>query len=69
VPLLNQNGAHVGNSTIAGAVFCYALYVTPPPTAGTITIEKRVTGAPAGHPRTRLFTSMGASPSTPMALR
>ena len=30
-------------------VFCYALYVSPPPTAGTITIEKRVSGAPAGE--------------------
>jgi hypothetical protein len=30
-------------------VFCYALYVTPPPTSGTITIQKRVTGAPAGE--------------------
>jgi uncharacterized repeat protein (TIGR01451 family) len=29
-------------------VFCYALYVSPPPTAGTITIKKQVTGAPAG---------------------
>ena len=29
-------------------VFCYGLYVSPPPTAGTITIEKRVTGAPEG---------------------
>ena len=30
-------------------VFCYALYVLPPPTSGTITIEKHVTGAPAGE--------------------
>jgi uncharacterized repeat protein (TIGR01451 family) len=29
-------------------VFCYAFYVVPPPTSGTITIEKRVVGAPAG---------------------
>lgn len=29
-------------------VFCYALYVTPPPTSGTITIKKQVVGAPAG---------------------
>jgi uncharacterized repeat protein (TIGR01451 family) len=29
-------------------VFCYGLYVLPPPTSGTITIQKRVTGAPAG---------------------
>jgi uncharacterized repeat protein (TIGR01451 family) len=29
-------------------VFCYALYVLPPPTSGTITIQKQVTGAPAG---------------------
>ena len=30
-------------------VFCYGLYVAPPPTSGTITIQKRVTGAPAGE--------------------
>jgi uncharacterized repeat protein (TIGR01451 family) len=29
-------------------VFCYGIYVKPPPTAGTITIRKVVTGAPAG---------------------
>jgi uncharacterized repeat protein (TIGR01451 family) len=29
-------------------VFCYAYYVKPPPTTGLITIEKQVTGAPAG---------------------
>ncbi len=29
-------------------VFCYALYVTPPPTAGVITVRKLVVGAPAG---------------------
>ena len=30
-------------------VFCYGLYVTPPPTSGTITIKKQVTGAPGGR--------------------
>ncbi len=30
-------------------LFCYALYVLPPPTSGTITIEKKVSGAPAGE--------------------
>ena len=29
-------------------VFCYAFYVVPPPTSGTITIKKQVVGAPAG---------------------
>jgi uncharacterized repeat protein (TIGR01451 family) len=29
-------------------VFCYAYYVKPPPTTGVITIEKQVTGLPAG---------------------
>ncbi|MGO9498350.1 MAG: hypothetical protein ACLQA5_16840 [Solirubrobacteraceae bacterium] len=29
-------------------VFCYAYYVKPPPTSGTITIKKDVVGAPAG---------------------
>jgi len=28
--------------------FCYAYYVSPPPTSGTIVIRKRVVGAPAG---------------------
>ncbi len=30
-------------------VFCYGLYVKPPPTAGLITIQKRVTGTPSGE--------------------
>jgi uncharacterized repeat protein (TIGR01451 family) len=30
-------------------VFCYAFYVKPPPTAGTITIQKHVVGAPVGE--------------------
>jgi hypothetical protein len=29
-------------------VFCYGLYVKPPPTSGTITIKKHVSGAPPG---------------------
>ncbi|HTU98634.1 MAG TPA: DUF11 domain-containing protein [Solirubrobacteraceae bacterium] len=29
--------------------FCYAFYVVPPPTSGTITIQKQVVGAPAGE--------------------
>ncbi len=29
-------------------VFCYGLYVEPPPTSGTITIKKQVIGAPEG---------------------
>ena len=29
-------------------VFCYGLYVQPPPTSGTITIMKKVSGIPAG---------------------
>jgi uncharacterized repeat protein (TIGR01451 family) len=29
-------------------VFCYALYVSPSPTAGLITIKKQLTGAPVG---------------------
>jgi uncharacterized repeat protein (TIGR01451 family) len=29
-------------------VFCYAYYVTPPPTAGLITIKKQVVGGPGG---------------------
>jgi hypothetical protein len=30
-------------------IFCYAFYVVPPPTSGTITIKKQVVGAPAGE--------------------
>jgi uncharacterized repeat protein (TIGR01451 family) len=30
-------------------VFCYAYYVKPPPTSGTITIKKQVVGAPPGE--------------------
>lgn len=29
-------------------VFCFAYYVEPPPTSGTIVVRKEVTGAPAG---------------------
>jgi hypothetical protein len=45
-------------------VFCYALYVTPPPTAGTITIKKQVTGAPAGeNPAFRLTGNLSFDPN------
>jgi hypothetical protein len=45
-------------------VFCYALYVTPPPTAGTITIKKQVSGAPAGEDPAFLFNgSLSFDPS------
>jgi Domain of unknown function DUF11 len=37
-------------------VFCYALYVVPPPTSGTITIQKRVVDAPAGQAPAFQFT-------------
>ena len=37
-------------------VFCYAFYVKPPPTSGTITIKKAVEGAPAGASPSFLFT-------------
>jgi uncharacterized repeat protein (TIGR01451 family) len=36
-------------------VFCYALYVKPPPPSGTITINKQVVGAPAGTDPKFLF--------------
>ena len=45
-------------------VFCYGLYVTPPPTSGTITIQKQVTGAPAGdNPRFPFTGSISYDPS------
>ena len=45
-------------------VFCYGLYVTPPPTSGTITIQKQVTGAPAGdNPRFPFSGSISYDPS------
>ena len=37
-------------------VFCYAFYVVPPPTSGTITIQKHVVGAPAGEDPSFAFT-------------
>ncbi len=37
-------------------VFCYGLYVEPPPTAGTITIQKRVVDAPPGDDTSFPFT-------------
>ena len=44
-------------------VFCYGLYVTPPPTSGTITIQKHVTGAPAGdNPRFPFTGSISYDP-------
>jgi hypothetical protein len=39
-------------------VFCYGLYVVPPPTSGTITIAKRVIGAPPGD--TPVFSFHGS---------
>ena len=39
-------------------VFCYAYYVTPPPTAGVITIKKQVVGGPGGA--SFLFNGTGA---------
>lgn len=36
-------------------VFCYGYYVKPPPTTGTITIVKKVVGAPAGTNPSFLF--------------
>ncbi len=36
-------------------VFCYGIYVKPPPTSGEITIEKRVVGAPEGTSPTFQF--------------
>ncbi len=45
-------------------VFCYGLYVTPPPTSGTITIQKQVTGAPAGdNPQFPFNGSISYDPS------
>lgn len=39
-------------------VFCFAYYVTPPPTAGEITIKKQVVGGPGGA--SFLFNGTGA---------
>ena len=45
-------------------VFCYGLYVTPPPTSGTITIQKQLTGAPPGdNPRFPFTGSISYDPS------
>ncbi len=47
--LNGDNVEHVYFPAGVTHVFCYALYVVPPPTSGTITIQKRVVGAPAGQ--------------------
>jgi Domain of unknown function DUF11 len=45
-------------------VFCYALYVLPPPTSGTITIRKHVVDAPAGqHPSFPFNGSLSFDPN------
>jgi hypothetical protein len=45
-------------------VFCYALYVVPPPTSGTITVKKQVVGAPAGEdPSFQLGGSVSYDPN------
>jgi uncharacterized repeat protein (TIGR01451 family) len=45
-------------------VFCYAFYVLPPPTAGTITITKRVLDAPVGeHPSFAFNGSISFDPA------
>jgi len=46
--LNGDNVEHVDFPAGVTHVFCYALYVVPPPTSGTITIQKRVVGAPGG---------------------
>ncbi len=47
--LNGDNVEHVYFPAGVTHVFCYALYVVPPPTSGTITIKKRVVDAPAGQ--------------------
>jgi uncharacterized repeat protein (TIGR01451 family) len=51
----NNYGDNVEGISFPGDVkhiFCYEYLVIPPPTSGTITIQKQVTGAPAGdNPR------------------
>lgn len=37
-------------------IFCYTFYVVPPPTSGTITIQKRVVAAPSGANPAFVFT-------------
>ncbi len=47
----NYNGDNVEYVNVPSGsshVFCFAYYVTPPPTAGTIVIRKEVVGQPAG---------------------
>ena len=47
----NNYGDNVEGISFPGGIhhiFCYEYLVIPPPTSGTITIQKRVTGAPAG---------------------
>lgn len=55
----NYNGDNVEYINVPSGsshVFCFAYYVTPPPTAGTIIIRKEVVGQPAGgDPETFTF--------------
>ncbi len=47
----NNYGDNVEGISFPGGIhhiFCYEYLVIPPPTSGTITIQKQVTGAPAG---------------------
>ena len=47
----NNYGDNVEGISFPGGIhhiFCYEYLVVPPPTSGTITIQKRVTGGPAG---------------------
>jgi hypothetical protein len=44
----NDNVEYLYFPTGVTHLFCYAFYVSPPPTSGTIIIKKVVTGAPAG---------------------
>ena len=54
----NLNGDNVEWITFASGrrhVFCYAYYVSPPPTGGTIVVRKETVGAPAGAMETFAF--------------
>jgi uncharacterized repeat protein (TIGR01451 family) len=48
--LNGDNVEWIAYPTGARHVFCYAYYVKPPPTSGTIVVKKQVLDAPAGTP-------------------
>ncbi|MBV9923033.1 MAG: hypothetical protein JOY78_19590, partial [Pseudonocardia sp.] len=54
--LNGDNVETIGFPQGARHVFCFAYYVTPPPTSGTIVVRKQVTGPIAASPQAFTFS-------------